>query len=109
MPLSSSEWTTLLCGTALWALAFYIPLSGPLGRFETELSATQLSDSNQMAILVISSLLLAAGVGLVLQLLMSWALGPSWGSSLGLMAVLSGGFWALASRANGDDTDEPRR
>ena len=38
LPLSSSDWITLASGSALWALALYIPLSGPLGRLEAELS-----------------------------------------------------------------------
>ena len=109
VPLSSAEWTTLLSGAALWALALYIPLSAPLARLEAELSSTSLSENNQTTILVMSSLLLSAGVGVVLQLLMSWALGPSWGASLGLMAVLSGAFWSLASRADGDSSGSSKR
>ena len=73
-----------------------------MARLEAELSSTSLSENNQTTILVMSSLLLSAGVGVVLQLLMSWALGPGWGASLGLMAVLSGAFWSLASRADGN-------
>ena len=103
LPLSSSDWITLASGSALWALALYIPLSGPLGRLEAELSGTGLSESLQNTILVLSSLLLAAAIGLIIQLAMSWALGPSWGASLGLMAVLSGAFWSLASRRDQDD------
>jgi hypothetical protein len=39
------------------------------------------------------------GVNLVL----GWALGPGWGTSLGLMAALYGLFWGLAaSRDRGD-------
>ena len=52
---------------------------------------------------MLSSLLLAATIGLISQIAMSWALGPSWGASLGLMAVLSGAFWSLASRREQDD------
>ena len=103
LPLSSSDWITLASGSALWALALYIPLSGPLGRLEAELSGTGLSESVQTTILVLSSLLLAAAIGLISQIVMSWALGPSWGASLGLMAVLSGAFWSLASRRDQDD------
>ena len=103
LPLSSSDWITLASGSALWALALYIPLSGPLGRLEAELSGTGLSESVQTTILVLSSLLLAAAIGLISQIAMSWALGPSWGASLGLMAVLSGAFWSLASRREQED------
>ena len=59
LPLSSSDWITLASGSALWALALYIPLSGPLGRLEAELSGTGLSESLQTTILVLSSLLTA--------------------------------------------------
>ena len=45
----------------------------------------------------------AAAIGLISQIAMSLALGPSWGASLGLMAVLSGAFWSLASRREQDD------
>ena len=103
LPLSSSDWITLASGSALWALALYIPLSGPLARLEAELSGTGLSESLQTTILVMSSLLLAAAIGLICQIAMSWALGPSWGASLGLMAVLSGAFCSLASRRDQDD------
>ena len=103
LPLSSSDWITLASGSALWALALYIPLSAPLGRLEAELSGTSLSESVQTTILVLSSLLLAAAIGLISQITMSWALGPSWGASLGLMAVLSGAFWSLASRRDEAD------
>ena len=103
LPLISSDWITLASGSALWALALYIPLSGPLGRLEAELSGTGLSESLQTSILVLSSLLLAAAIGLISQITMSWALGPSWGASLGLMAVLSGAFWSLASRRDESD------
>ena len=107
--LSSADWATLLSGAALWALALYIPLSAPLARLEAELISTSLSETNQTTILVLSSLLLAASVGVVIQLLMSWALGPSWGASLGLMAVLSGAFWSLASRADGNGSGSSKR
>ena len=103
LPLSSSDWITLASGSALWALALYIPLSAPLGLLEAELSGTGLSESLQTTILVLSSLLLAAAIGLISQITMSWALGPSWGASLGLMAVLSGAFWSLASRRDESD------
>ena len=83
LPLSSSDWITLASGSALWALALYIPLSGPLGRLEAELSGTGLSESLQNTILVLSSLLLAAAIGLISQIAMSWPLGragaPAWG------------------------------
>jgi hypothetical protein len=44
-----------------------------------------------------SSLLLALAVGAIANLALGWALGPGWGTSLGLMAALYGLFWGLAS------------
>ena len=47
---------------------------------------------------MLASLALALAVGVVIEILLCWALGPSWSASLGLMAVLSGLFWSVASR-----------
>ena len=86
-------------GALLWAIALYVPLSGPLSAFEASLSVSPLSDKWRQIALVISSLLLALGVGVVTQLIASWALGPGWASSLGFIAI----GWSLliiaASRA----------
>lgn len=91
-------WTLLLPGTALWALAFYGALTAPLSRLEEALAAGNLSEQSQEAVLVIASLLLALVVGGVTNLALGWALGPGWGTSLGVMAALYGLFWSLASR-----------
>jgi len=48
-------------------------------------------------VLVSSSLLLALGCGAVINLALGWALGPGWGTSLGLMAALYGLFWGLVA------------
>ena len=48
--------------------------------------------------LLVSSLLLALVVGGLTNVGIGWALGPSWGTSLGLMAALAGLFWSLADR-----------
>jgi hypothetical protein len=97
------SWTLLLPGSALWALAFYLPLSGPLGRLEESMAGGTLSEGMQQNLLIIASLLLALGVGIVINLVLGWALGPGWGTSLGLMAALYGLFWGLAaSRERGD-------
>lgn len=97
------SWTLLLPGSALWALAFYLPLSGPLGRLEESMAGGTLSEEMQQSLLIIASLLLALGVGIVINLVLGWALGPGWGTSLGLMAALYGLFWGLAaSRERGD-------
>ena len=74
-------------GALLWAIAFYVPLSGPLSAFEASLSDSPLSDKWRQIALVISSLLLALVTGVVTQLGFSWALGPGWASSLGVVAV----------------------
>ena len=86
-------------GALLWAVAFYVPLSGPLAAFEASLTDSSLSEQWRQITLVISSLLLALAVGVVTQLVASWVLGPGWASSLGFIAI----GWSLliiaASRA----------
>ncbi|MBM5820608.1 MAG: hypothetical protein FJ070_11080 [Cyanobacteria bacterium K_DeepCast_150m_m2_101] len=94
------SWALLLPGTALWALAVYLPLSAPLSRLEEALAAGPLDESSQLVALVVSSLLLALGAGAVINLALGWTLGPGWGTSLGLMAALYGLFWGLAASRN---------
>ena len=97
------SWTLLLPGSALWALALYLPLSVPLSRLEESLTAMELGEDSRQVLLVSASLLLALAVGVVVNLVLGWALGPGWGTSLGLMAALYGLFWGLAaSRERGD-------
>ena len=91
------DWTLLLPGTALWALALYVPLSAPLTRLEQVLADGPLEEGVQQALLVVASLALALGVGALTNLGLGWALGPGWGTSLGVMAALYGLFWGLAS------------
>ena len=50
---------TTLRGAVFWALALYVPLSGPLSRFEASLTNGPLSDRWQQITLITSSLLLA--------------------------------------------------
>jgi hypothetical protein len=90
-------------GALFWALALYVPLSGPLGRFEASLADSELTDRWKQVALVISSLLLALAMGLVAQLLMSWALGPGWASSLALIGVGWSLLLALSSSGEGSD------
>lgn len=92
------DWSSLLPGTALWALALYLPLSLPLARLEEALTQGPLSEGLRQIVLLLSSVMLAFAVGGITQLGLSWALSPSWAASLGLMAVLAGAFWTLASR-----------
>lgn len=92
------DWSVLIPGTALWALALYVPLSAPLARLERVLAEGSLPDDQQQLVLLISSLLLALAVGALTNIGIGWALGPSWGTSLGLMAALAGLFWSLADR-----------
>ena len=94
-----------LRGGLFWALALYIPLSGPLGRFEASLLNGPLSGPWQQIALVLSSLLLALGVGLVVQLLLSWTLGPGWGSSLALITV-GWSLFLLLARSQDQDRDQ---
>jgi len=96
------DWGALAPGIALWALALYLPLSGPLGRLEESLAAGDLPPVLQQLVLVLSSLLLAIATGVVSVLALSWALGPGWAGSLGLLAALAAGFWSLASRRDQD-------
>jgi protein-S-isoprenylcysteine O-methyltransferase Ste14 len=101
-PVPAFDWMPLLPGIALWALALYLPLSLPLGRFEASLQDGPLDAGAQQLVLVIASLALALAVGVAVQLALCWALGPGWASSLGLMAVLAGLSWGLLSRASRD-------
>ena len=94
------SWALLLPGSALWALAVYLPLTAPLTRLEDALAAGPLDEDGQLVALVVSSLLLALGAGVVINLVLGWALGPGWGTSLGLMAALYGLFWGLAAARN---------
>ena len=55
---------------------------------------------------VISSLLLALGVGVVVQLVLSWTLGPGWGSSLALITVGWSLFLLLARSQDQDKTKD---
>lgn len=96
------SWTLLLPGSALWALALYIPLSVPLARLEEALSTAGLSEESQQVLLITASLLLALAVGVLINLVLSWALGPGWGSSFGLVAALYGLFWGLAASRERD-------
>jgi protein-S-isoprenylcysteine O-methyltransferase Ste14 len=98
--LPTPDWSVLAPGMALWALALYLPLSGPLSRMEEALAAGPLDEQTRQVILVVSSLLLALAVGFLVDLFLCWSLGPGWASSLGLMAVLAGAFWGLAAGSN---------
>ena len=99
MPLAGPDWSALLPGIALWALALYLPLSLPLARLEQALAEGPLDPGVQQLLLVLSSLALALAIGTLTNLALGWALGPGWASSLGLMAAGWGLFTALASRA----------
>ncbi len=99
---SLSDLSPLLPGIALWALALYLPLSVPLARLEQALADASLEEGLQQLVLVGGSLLLALAVGLGVELLLSWALGPGWAGSLGLIAVLGGLSIGLAARRDDD-------
>ena len=90
---------------AFWALALYLPLSLPLARLEAVLAAGELPEAAQQLLLALSNLTLALAVGLATDLALSWALDPSWASSMGLIAAGWGLFTALASRAKNDPHD----
>ena len=61
-----------------------------------------LGKSLGFSVLVLISLVVALAAGVVMELLIGLALGPGWGSSLGLVAALWGLFTALASRNSKD-------
>ena len=88
----------ILRGGLFWALALYVPLSGPLQRLEESLTQGPLNGQSQQSALVISSLLLALAVGVVVQLILWWSLGPGWASSLALISIGWGLFISLARR-----------
>lgn len=102
LPLVGPDWSALLPGIALWALALYLPLSLPLGRLEQAMASAGLQPALQQLLLVLASLALALAIGTLTDLALGWALGPSWAASLGLIAAGWGLFTALASRARGD-------
>lgn len=87
-----------LPGSALWALALYLPLSLPLAALERRLESGTLAPLLQQLLLAGLALALALGGGTLLQLLLGWALGPAWAGSLALVVALWGLFWGLASR-----------
>ena len=89
-------------GAWLMAIALYVPLSAPLSTLESSLEESELPESVRQPALVISSLLLALATGVVTQLGFSWALGPGWASSLGVVAV---GWSVLLILANAGKTD----
>ena len=86
-------------GALLWAIALYIPLSAPLAAFEASLAESSLPQLWRQIALVSSSLLLALVVGLITQLVASWALGPGWASSLGVVVL---GWSLLLTLTNRD-------
>ena len=94
------SWALLLPGSALWALALYLPLSAPLSRLEEALAEGPLDEGSQLVALVVSSLLLALGAGVVINLVLGWAQGPGWGTSLVLVPALNGRFWGRAASRN---------
>ena len=90
--------SSTLSGGLFWAIAVYLPLSAPLSRFEASLESGPLSSAWRQVALVISSLLLALTVGVVIQLLLGWALGPGWASSLALITIGWSLFLSLARK-----------
>ncbi|WP_186544891.1 hypothetical protein [Synechococcus sp. ROS8604] len=93
--------SSTLSGGLFWALALYLPLSGPLQRLEASLEDGPLSGAWRQAALVISSLLLALAVGVITQLILAWALGPGWASSLALITI-GWSLFLVVARGQGD-------
>jgi hypothetical protein len=90
-----------LPGSALWALALYLPLSLPLAALERRLEAGPLTPQTQQLLLTSLALAIALTGGTLLQFVLGWALGPSWAGSMALVVALWGLFWGLASRKDG--------
>jgi hypothetical protein len=90
-----------LPGSALWALALYLPLSLPLAGLERRLESGTLTPRTQQLLLTSLALALALTCGTLLQFLLGWALGPAWAGSMALVVALWGLFWGLASRRDG--------
>jgi hypothetical protein len=72
----------------------------PLGRFEQALAEFGLKEGLQQLALVVASLALALAVGAITNLVLGWLLGPGWGTSMGLIAVLAGLVLALGNRSD---------
>jgi hypothetical protein len=72
----------------------------PLGRFEQALAELGLKEGLQQLALVVASLALALAVGAITNLVLGWILGPGWGTSMGLIAVLAGLVLALGNRSD---------
>lgn len=102
LPDPGPAWLVLLPGISLWALALYLPLSLVVQRLEQPLASSGLSAAIQQLLLGFGSLVLALLLGALLDLLLGWALGPSWATSLGLIAVGWGLFTAFANPARED-------
>ena len=90
--------SSTLSGGLFWAIALYLPLSAPLSRLEASLESGPLSAPWRQAALVISSLLLAMAIGVAVQLLLGWALGPGWASSLARITIGWSLFLSLARK-----------
>ena len=68
---------------------------------EASLEDGPLSGAWRQAALVISSLLLALAVGVITQLILAWALGPGWASSLALITI-GWSLFLVVARGQGD-------
>ena len=98
--LVAGAWPELLAGAALWALGLYLPISRGLSGLEQALAGGGLPPAGQQLLLVASGLVLALLAGLVADLAVALALGPGWGTSLGVIVAGWGLFWSLASRTD---------
>ena len=85
-----TSWSLWLPGTALWAISAYIPLSGRLLDEE---------DAPGVASLKLSvCLALALVMGFGINLGLGFSLGPSWGTSLGVVTALYALFWGVIAQ-----------
>jgi hypothetical protein len=85
-----TSWSLWLPGTALWAVSTYVPLSDRLLNEDDPTGIASLKLGGCLAL----ALLMGFGINLGL----GFSLGPSWGSSLGLVTALYALFWGVIAR-----------
>jgi len=91
------DWSLWLPGTALWAVAVYVALTR---RLLQRGSAPEGSEALTLMGVLMASLVAGCGINAAL----GWSLGPSWGTSLGVVFALYALFWGvIASAPDADD------
>ena len=86
------NWSLWLPGTALWAVAVYIALTRRLLQRD---SSSEGGEALTLAGVLMASLVAGCGINAAL----GWSLGPSWGTSLGVVFALYALFWGVIASA----------